>query len=443
MPAVNRPVDKGFVPNRRVATLGDAKSGDDADYRIVGRLGSGGTGVVYQAHQRAIDREVAIKVLRDELATNELSRERFLTEARVIGGLDHPNVIALHEVCVDDIGELVLFDEADRRDQLGSADWRDVAWLKTSTSCCVWPTRSVRPFAWTDSSRHQAGKCDAGQVRRSAAGRLGSCDQPRQRRIDAGDSIIRSVARPLTWHPNWPTGLHSSIGYQTDVYLLGAILFQILTGLSAASWQEPAGVHPRRGSQRDSRVGLDGELMDIAMKAMATDPADRYESVNAFTDAIKNQQQHEESERLVRRACERLAQASDANQYEDFRVADALLMEAIDVWPENARAHQTRKKLRLRFAEAATARGDLDLALSIYEAAGEADSDAAEAGPRGARSSRRSHERVSRYSALFTQSPEAGLLIQMSTGIVVEANEMFGCCSVTPRTMLSEGQLRS
>ncbi len=38
-----------------------------------------------------------------------------------------------------------------------------------------------------------------------------------------------------------------------------------------------------------------------------------------------------------------------------------------------------------------------------------------------------SHQRVSHYSALFTHSPEAGLLIQMSTGIVVEANEMFGC----------------
>ncbi len=61
---------------------------------------------MYQSHQRAIDREVAIKVLRDELSYNALSRERFLTEARVIGGLDHPNVIAIHEVCTDDNGGL-------------------------------------------------------------------------------------------------------------------------------------------------------------------------------------------------------------------------------------------------------------------------------------------------------------------------------------------------
>jgi len=77
----NRPTDKGFVPNRRVAMLGDEKRAD-TEYRIVGRLGSGGTSIVYQAHQRAIDREVALKVLRDDLAYSEVSRQRFLTEAR-------------------------------------------------------------------------------------------------------------------------------------------------------------------------------------------------------------------------------------------------------------------------------------------------------------------------------------------------------------------------
>ncbi len=67
------PLDKGFVPKRRVATLAHGK-GEEADYRIVGRLGSGGTGVVFQAHQRAIDREVAIKVLRNELSTSQSCR---------------------------------------------------------------------------------------------------------------------------------------------------------------------------------------------------------------------------------------------------------------------------------------------------------------------------------------------------------------------------------
>jgi hypothetical protein len=79
----------------------------------------------------------------------------------------------------------------------------------------------------------------------------------------------------------------------------------------------------------------------------------------------------------------------------------------------------------MAFAEAATARGDLDLALSIYETTGQANSEAADR-VRQLRSHREdSHQRVARYSVLFTQSPEAGLLIELSSGLIVEANETF------------------
>jgi serine/threonine protein kinase len=97
--------NEGFVPPRQMVCPGERPL-PDTDYRLVGTLGSGGTGIVYQAHQRAIDREVAVKVLRDELAEDELSRKRFLQEARTLGSLDHPNVIALHELGTGPNGEL-------------------------------------------------------------------------------------------------------------------------------------------------------------------------------------------------------------------------------------------------------------------------------------------------------------------------------------------------
>ena len=121
-------LEEGFVPSRKVVLFGEstqkcmvvsppagastsqgpATSSESlpAEYRLIGKLGSGGTAVVYQAHQRAIDREVAIKMLRRELTDDRASRVRFLTEARVIGSLDHPNVIALHDLCVDDQGQV-------------------------------------------------------------------------------------------------------------------------------------------------------------------------------------------------------------------------------------------------------------------------------------------------------------------------------------------------
>src|SRR6476646_11415541 len=65
-------------------------------YRIERLLGRGGMGAVYLAHELALDRDVAIKVLPPELANTEEVRERFKREARTAARLNHPNVVPLH-----------------------------------------------------------------------------------------------------------------------------------------------------------------------------------------------------------------------------------------------------------------------------------------------------------------------------------------------------------
>jgi eukaryotic-like serine/threonine-protein kinase len=67
-------------------------------YRIVERIGAGGMGTVYRAHDAALDRDVALKLLPPALAADPESRERFLREARAAASLDHPNVVTVHEV---------------------------------------------------------------------------------------------------------------------------------------------------------------------------------------------------------------------------------------------------------------------------------------------------------------------------------------------------------
>src|SRR5688500_10438666 len=65
-------------------------------YDVVRQLGTGGMGAVYLARDRALDRLVAIKVLRPEAAATPESRERFKREARTAAGLTHPHVVPLH-----------------------------------------------------------------------------------------------------------------------------------------------------------------------------------------------------------------------------------------------------------------------------------------------------------------------------------------------------------
>ncbi len=68
-----------------------------AGYRLEALLGRGGMGVVYRAHDLALDRDVALKLLAPELADDERFRERFLRESRLAASLDHPNVVPVHD----------------------------------------------------------------------------------------------------------------------------------------------------------------------------------------------------------------------------------------------------------------------------------------------------------------------------------------------------------
>ena len=66
-------------------------------YRIVEQIGAGGMGVVYRAHDERLDRDVAIKVLPEEVASDPDRLHRFEQEAKAVAQLDHPNILAIHD----------------------------------------------------------------------------------------------------------------------------------------------------------------------------------------------------------------------------------------------------------------------------------------------------------------------------------------------------------
>ena len=68
-----------------------------ARYRLDAEIGRGGVGVVYRAHDLNLERDVALKVLSDELAASASYRARFLREARILGSIDEPHVIPIFD----------------------------------------------------------------------------------------------------------------------------------------------------------------------------------------------------------------------------------------------------------------------------------------------------------------------------------------------------------
>ena len=78
-------------------TPGVATGTELAGYRVESLLGRGGMGVVYRAHDLALDRKVALKVLAPELAEDVRFRERFLRESRLAASLDHPAIVPIYD----------------------------------------------------------------------------------------------------------------------------------------------------------------------------------------------------------------------------------------------------------------------------------------------------------------------------------------------------------
>src|SRR3974377_1688770 len=82
-------------------------------YRILEKLGEGGMGVVYLACDIALDRQVALKILRPEHCASAERKKRFIQEARTASSLNHPNIVGIYEVDSVDGVEFIAMEWVD------------------------------------------------------------------------------------------------------------------------------------------------------------------------------------------------------------------------------------------------------------------------------------------------------------------------------------------
>lgn len=429
-------VDEGFVPSRSMVTPGKRPLAD-TEYRLVGKLGSGGTGIVYQAHQRAIDREVAVKVLRDELACDPIARQRFLVEARTIGSLDHPNVIALHELATGPSSE--LFYSMKRIDGTSWDRCIDDMTFEENLETLLRLCDAIR-YAHSRELIHRDIKpenvmlgrfgevllADWGLALSLVSQVRGGSKSDAAGGSDSSSSQAHAIGgTPAYMAPELAAGDASRQTKHTDIYLLGALLYRILTGHPPHYGDNLLECIRRAAANEIRPTTIRSGWIDVAMKALATEPEDRYQDVAQFAAALAREKEHERSVDLLRRAKKLMKKVGPAATHQDYGVAEALIREALDVWPGNRQAAETLVDLQTEHARSAAASGDFDLALELLHRAGQGDSEIA-ARVKMKRDSRREQAiRESKFSRLFTQSPDAGLMTRWGDGEIIEANNMF------------------
>lgn len=345
------------------------------DFEPLGLLGEGGEGQVRLARQSSLQREVAIKGLRKE-KESKAGYQRLLGEALIMGSLEHPNVIPIHglgrdihdrpfivmkKVSGDTWRELLRDDEHKAWERLRS--WSDdmlVRHLEILMQVCNALEhahsygilhRDIKPsnimvgefgevylLDWGIACRSSKPTNHAQFVQRAST----ICEEGTRKALLSGT--------PAYMAPEMFLCDQALVDQRTDVYLLGATLYEIIEkrppheGASLQEHMEAA----LRGPHFEQEDDLLQELVEVCKKALAPEPDQRFPNVETFRKALASFLRHRTSVIL-------LQQAKQSHQQLDTAIANATTesllevydlfietrfayLQALDEWPENQRA---------------------------------------------------------------------------------------------------------
>ena len=245
-------------------------------------VGQGGMGVVYSAVDRSLDRKVAVKRLRDELKGDARERERFLKEAKTVAALRHPSIVEIYSI-VEEAGDLfIVFEFVEGRtldDVLESSGALSLGRAKTLLK----PVCEALEYAHGRGVVHRDLKPSNLMVGEGALVKVMDFGIARQ----AKDSLAKFsmtntvMGTPLYMAPEAEQGI---VRKESDVYALGAMLYEMTTGrrpfpAPATTPQKLARGYPRPSQ---ARAGLPPALDALVDESLEPDPERRLPSAGEF-----------------------------------------------------------------------------------------------------------------------------------------------------------------
>jgi serine/threonine-protein kinase len=282
---------------RTVTPAANGKGQDMATIGHIGRyalkyqIGEGGLGRVFAAHDPLLSRLIAIKTLNLEIAAEEREafNALFLNEARAAGGLSHPHIVTVFDAGVSDQGAYIAMELLKGRDlrQLRLEGWKPTP---TQAALIVRRVSDALAYAHSKGVVHR----DIKPANIFMVGRT----QPRV--LDFGIARVAhqhesegDVAGGSPYYMSPEQVQHAAIDRRTDVFSLGVVLYELLTGtrpFRGNSLQEITGavvsLVPPKAHEVDASVPR--ALSEITAKAMEKNPDDRYRSARALSRELRH-----------------------------------------------------------------------------------------------------------------------------------------------------------
>ena len=271
--------------------------GDLGDYELLEEVGRGGQGVVFRARQKSLNRIVALKVIGLGQWATKAHLKRFRLEAEAAASLDHPCIVPIYEVGERD-GQCYFSMKFVKGGQLDEV-------VKDAPMSIRQAVKLIAKVARTVSYAHEHGilhrDIKPGNILVDAKGEPNLTDFGLARLVESESTVTRTVevlGTPSYMAPEQATGNNTRPTNATDVYGLGAVLYQLLTGhppFAGGTTYETIKLlletEPRAPRLWNPKV--DRDLSTICLKCLEKHPQRRYSSAQALAEDLERWLRHE------------------------------------------------------------------------------------------------------------------------------------------------------
>src|SRR6266567_3782459 len=270
---------------------------DFGDYELLEEIGRGGQGVVYRARQKSLNRTVALKVIGLGHWATEAHLKRFRLEAEAAASLEHPSIVPIYEVGESD-GSCYFSMKLVEGGQLDEVVKREPMPIRRAVELIAKVAHTVH-YAHEHGILHRDIK--PGNILLDQKGEPRLTDFGLARLVETESTVTRTMevlGTPSYMAPEQALGNNVDVSNTTDVYGLGAVLYQLLTGhppFAGGTTYETIKLlletEPRPPRLWTSKV--DRDLSTICLKCLEKDPKRRYPSALGLAEDLERWLKHE------------------------------------------------------------------------------------------------------------------------------------------------------